>query len=441
MKNLKLSLALCLAFLTTPAVARAQADCAQPLSIDAVRDLVSNASEARFRESVQKCGLSFQWTEPMNAYFSRLGLTEDTMNVMKARASTIDLALVEITFWNSIKDDKSPETFQLYVQRYPRGQFIDIAQLRIQQLTKPVAPPTPPPPSPPTDAERAAPYLARIATQLRATDPAAAEQVLAELVAAVPGADVRNARRDIEDLRRRIDDGKTRAAGTAQSSSRDGLTYVWIPAGTFQMGCSVADRECNAAENPAHQVRLSSGYWLGQTEVTADAYQKFLADSAGRPFRPDPAQGKLPHHSASWQEAQQYCQWMGGRLPTEAEWEYAARAGSTGARYGDAKDIAWFKDNSSAKVHEVGTKKSNAWGVQDTLGNLWEWTQDWYAADAYRPAAVSDPTGPASGTQRVVRGGSWDNAPGLLRVSLRFGNEPAARSANNGFRCALKVLP
>src|SRR5689334_14073472 len=118
MKKLNLSLGLCLGLLAAPSIARAQGDCTQPLNIDTIRDLVSNASEAKFRDSVQKCGLSFQWSEAMNAYFSRLGLTDETMSVLKARASTVDLALIEITFWNSIKDDKSPDTFQLYLQRY-----------------------------------------------------------------------------------------------------------------------------------------------------------------------------------------------------------------------------------------------------------------------------------------------------------------------------------
>jgi formylglycine-generating enzyme required for sulfatase activity len=208
------------------------------------------------------------------------------------------------------------------------------------------------------------------------------------------------------------------------------------------MGCSTADRECNAAENPSHLVRISSGFWIGQTEVTVEALWKFVATSAGRSAGPvDSGSARLPAVSVTWDEAQAYCKWIGGQLPTEAEWEYAARAGTVTSRYGDVREIAWFKDNSGNRVHEVGQKKSNAWGVQDMLGNLWEWVGDWYAPDYYRPAAVSDPTGPATGRERVVRGGSWDNTMGLLRVSLRLGNDPSSSSANNGFRCALKVLP
>jgi sulfatase modifying factor 1 len=287
----------------------------------------------------------------------------------------------------------------------------------------------------------AAPFLARIDEQLRTNEANAAETILAELVAAVPAADVRDARSKIENLRRRIDDGRTRTAGTLNAHPLDQLNYVWIPAGTFQMGCSTADRECSAAENPPHLVRLTSGFWLGQTEVTNEAYAKFITATSKPRTRSVAASGREPVDSITWSEAQDFCKWVGGSLPTEAEWEYAARAGAPTSRYGELRDIAWFKDNSGNRAHDVGQKRSNAWGAQDMLGNLWEWVGDWYAPDYYRPATVSDPTGPASGTQRVVRGGSWDNATGLLRVSLRLGNDPGARSPNNGFRCALKALP
>jgi formylglycine-generating enzyme required for sulfatase activity len=104
------------------------------------------------------------------------------------------------------------------------------------------------------------------------------------------------------------------------------------------------------------------------------------------------------------------------RLPTEAEWEYAARAGTTGDRHGPLDDVAWYGDNSGSKTHRVGTKRANAWGLHDTMGNVWEWTQDWYGDYS---GAAADPQGPASGVFRVIRGGAWDQLPRTLRSSWR----------------------
>src|SRR5207244_1857641 len=150
---------------------------------------------------------------------------------------------------------------------------------------------------------------------------------------------------------------------------------------------------------------------------------------------------KLPVEMVTWSQAKAYCEAVGGRLPTEAEWEYAARAGSDASRYGDLNVIAWHSGNSEDKTHEVGLKQANRWGLHDMLGNVREWVQDWYDEKYYEKSPSTDPTGPASGQSRVIRGGSWFNASRSLRSSNRdtVGYGPAVRF-DIGFRCVWKVF-
>jgi len=221
-----------------------------------------------------------------------------------------------------------------------------------------------------------------------------------------------------------------KGSGSKKVNPKDGLTYVWIPPGTFQMGCSPADSECFGDEKPAHEVTITKGFWLGQTPVTQQAYHRMT--------RQNPSHFKganLPVDSVNWDKASAYCAVIGGRLPTEAEWEYSARAGSTGARYGNLDDIAWYSGNSGRKANEVGQKQANALGLFDMLGNVWQWTADWYWYDDYQPEAQSDPSGPPGRALRVLRGGSWIGIPRFVRVSGRLGLRPGGRSYNFGFRC------
>jgi formylglycine-generating enzyme required for sulfatase activity len=226
--------------------------------------------------------------------------------------------------------------------------------------------------------------------------------------------------------------------GEVRTNPRDGQPYVWIPPGEFQMGCSPADNECDAEEKPPHTVRITRGFWLGQTEVTQVAYQKIMRGNASK-FKGT----QHPVERVDWDQARKYCEAVGGRLPTEAEWEYAARAGSTGARYGDLDAIAWYAGNSGKQTHPVKQKQPNSWGLYDMLGNVKEWVADWYEEKYYQglSSPAIDPKGPDSGTVRVVRGYSWLFGPRVVRASVRSRHVPSDWLDDIGFRCAREVIP
>jgi len=200
-----------------------------------------------------------------------------------------------------------------------------------------------------------------------------------------------------------------------QINPKDGQTYVWIQPGKFSMGCSPGDSECDADEKPAKEVTIAKGFWMGQTEVTQGAYQKVMGNN------PANVKGdKRPVENVSWNDATAYCGKAGVRLPTEEEWEYAARGGTTGASYAKLDDIAWHDGNSSKRTHDVMTRAPNAFGLYDVLGNVWEWT-----ASSYN-----------QGSNKVLRGGSWFYFTSYARVSNRIYKYPDNRYYFVGFRCA-----
>ena len=248
---------------------------------------------------------------------------------------------------------------------------------------------------------------------------------------------------------------KTPSAGKMKVNAKDHLTYIWIPAGTFTMGCSSDHNECFEDEKPAHEVTITKGFWIGQTLVTQSAYKRVVGLNPSR-FKGE----QLPVETVSWDDAENYCKRVGMRLPTEAEWEYAARAGSTGARYGNLGDIAWYAGNSGPQrvdgtrlyqsdpknyeenliakgnqTHAVSEKQANAWQLYDMLGNVWEWTADWFDKTYYAHSTAHDPTGPLSGTYRALRGGAWDDNERNIRLSNRYSLAPNSRNFYAGFRC------
>jgi formylglycine-generating enzyme required for sulfatase activity len=195
------------------------------------------------------------------------------------------------------------------------------------------------------------------------------------------------------------------------------------------MGSAEKDSQAYFDEKPAHQVTLSE-FWLGKTEVTNKQYRLFQPTHQG--------QDDLPATDVSWDEAKAACVHFGGRLPTEAEWEYAARAGSqTTWSFGDEEkhlgDYAWYGEGLPRLPHPVGLKKPNAWGLYDMHGNVWEWVADW--CGPYNGAAQIDPSGPPTGEFRLVRGGSFFQPARLLRSANRDCFRPEYRNSFSGFRC------
>jgi formylglycine-generating enzyme required for sulfatase activity len=204
----------------------------------------------------------------------------------------------------------------------------------------------------------------------------------------------------------------------ASALTKDGLTYVWLPPGRFMMGCSPDDTLCDSDEVPPREVTIAKGFWIGQTLVTQAAYRRVMGKN------PSFHQGdeRLPVERVNWGDALKYCTDIGMRIPTEREYEYAARGGNPSARYGDLDAIAWYRANSGGRTHEVATKSPNGFNLYDMLGNVWQFT-----SDPYRP---EDPIYVA------MRGGSWSTSAKSMRVSIR-GFDVADRGRTfSGFRCA-----
>jgi formylglycine-generating enzyme required for sulfatase activity len=225
-------------------------------------------------------------------------------------------------------------------------------------------------------------------------------------------------------------------------AGKDGLTYSYIPPGRFEMGCSPNDRGCNPNERPPHVVDLTHGFWMGQTEVTVGSYKRFARATIGEmPDSPDVNRGwkneRMPMVNVTFKDAAAYCGWSGGRLPTEAEWEFAARGGVPLRRYGELDDIAWTAENSGDTLHPVAQKQPNRYGLYDMLGSVWEWTADWFR-DKYTGEPERDPRGPSEGEYRVVRGGSWYFAPSAARASDRGRSRPDNDNHDLGFRCVIE---
>jgi len=235
----------------------------------------------------------------------------------------------------------------------------------------------------------------------------------------------------------------SRFSGPAKESGNfgpAGIEFVSIQGGAFDMGDRLGNGNPN--EKPLHVVRISD-YGMGKTEVTVSQYRGFCR-ATGRAMPPAPRWGwqeDYPVVNVSWNDANAFCEWAGCRLPTEAEWEYAARGGkqSRGYRYSgsDTADaVAWCVNNSAGQSHPVKTRRPNELGLFDMSGNVWEWCSDWYDSKGYGTGSRTDPQGPKSGSIRVLRGGSWANYTSLCSVSFRGGHGIRSGYHTYGFRCA-----
>lgn len=215
------------------------------------------------------------------------------------------------------------------------------------------------------------------------------------------------------------------------------MEFVLIPAGNFEMGSPDSEKGRDGDEGPVHKVQITKAFYMAKYEVTQGQYQAVMGTN------PSKFSGQnLPVETVSWDEAATCCRKIGGRLPTEAEWEYACRAGSrTRFCYGDDLDGAqlgeygWHSANSGSTTHPVGQKKPNSFGLYDIHGNVYEWCSDWFAA--YTAAQAANPVGASSGQNRVCRGGGWIVNAGYCRCANRHVFAPDFRSIGLGFRVVL----
>ena len=239
-----------------------------------------------------------------------------------------------------------------------------------------------------------------------------------------------------------------------------GMVFVQIPAGSFLMGSPDQVRDAGDNEKPQHRVTISQPFYLGKYEVTQAEWQAVMGSSSysqkrnndfyNLPGMASRLTGPNNPATVSWNDAQEFIRRLNEkeghnryRLPTEAEWEYAARAGTSSSySFGDdANELgryAWYgEDFTSGSTHPVGRKDANPWGLHDMHGNVWEWVQDWYGGHYYADSPARDPQGPPTGAKRVVRGGSWHQSATSWRSAFRRQYDADYRGISIGFRLAL----
>ena len=233
--------------------------------------------------------------------------------------------------------------------------------------------------------------------------------------------------------------GRVGATAGVPLTGKAVMPFAFCPAGSFTMGSPSTEDGRGSDENQV-RVTITKGFWMAKTELTQAQWTAILGNNPSN-FNGD----DLPVEKVSWDDAQEFIKKVNDSgvipegwkvaLPTEAQWEYACRAGETGAYSGGTIDqVAWYDDNSGSKTHAVGTKKSNAWGLHDMHGNVWEWCADSYGDEL---VGGSDPSGPSSGVHRVNRGGSWLSHAATCRAATRGRLTPDSRFDSLGFRPAL----
>jgi len=224
------------------------------------------------------------------------------------------------------------------------------------------------------------------------------------------------------------------------------LEMVLLPSGEFMMGSLDSEKSADKDEKPQHKVRITKPFYLGRQLVTQEQWEAVMDNNPSQIKAP-----KNPVENVSWDDCQRFLEKLNAKtgmqrgkfvLPTEAQWEYACRAGSaTRYCFGDEElalgEYAWYGANSGNTTHPVGEKKPNAWGLHDMHGNVWEWCQDWYNVRYYANTPTDDPTGPATGSNRVFRGGGWGDDAGGCRSADRYAYEPGGRGCYLGFRVSL----
>jgi formylglycine-generating enzyme required for sulfatase activity/uncharacterized caspase-like protein len=343
-------------------------------------------------------------------YFSSPAVAADSPPVEASKkpvTSAADAAAIELEFWNSIKMSSDAEDFKAYLDRYPNGSFAMLARNKVRTLEAAARPPSsvsnPP---------------ANTAASPSNTQPETSGAGRQEHV-------------DLQTY--------------TETVNRVGIEMVRVPAGKFLMGSPSSEAGRDNNEGPPHEVSVSS-FYMGKYEVTQLQWRAVSVLPKVRidlPSNPSKFSGdNLPVEQVSWEEAAEFCARLSQatgktyRLPTEAEWEYAARAMTTGPYAGSLDAMAWYDSNSGGTTHPVGTKQPNGFGLYDMHGNVWEWCMDWYSENYYFQSPSSDPPGPSTGSLRVVRGGSWIGPARDLRSARRYGSTPGIRRSYLGFRLA-----
>jgi formylglycine-generating enzyme required for sulfatase activity len=232
------------------------------------------------------------------------------------------------------------------------------------------------------------------------------------------------------------------------------IEMLLVPPGTFNMGCSASSQfACNSDENPVQAVTLTNAFYIGRYEVTQAQWTATVGSNpsffqSASAEVPAPQAPNRPVEQVSWITVQGFLSTTGLRLPTEAEWEYACRAGTTTAFHAmpgfsngtnddnEVGTIAWFSSNAASQPRPVGGKAANALGLHDMSGNVWEWVNDWYSSSYYATSPAVNPPGPLTGATRVLRGGSWTESSGNLRSSNRDNGPPGSAGSAIGFRAA-----
>jgi formylglycine-generating enzyme required for sulfatase activity len=222
-----------------------------------------------------------------------------------------------------------------------------------------------------------------------------------------------------------------------------GIEFVLIKGGCYEMGDTFGDGKKD--EKPSHKVCVND-FYLGIYEVTQGQWEKVMGNNPSRFKGRD-----HPVEQVSWNDVQQFISRLNDqsgrkfRLPSEAEWEYAARSGGEREKYagtsqeGDLGQYAWYFVNSGSQTHPVGEKRPNGLGLYDMSGNVWEWCSDWYGENYYQGRVRYNPEGPGNGSNRVLRGGSWFDDPGFLRAAFRYGFPLPTRHSLFGFRLGLSA--
>lgn len=332
-----------------------------------------------------------------------------------------DRAAQEHEAWDLVKNSGDTEDFRFFLKEFPDGSNAAKAKIRLEEL---------------------------VWQSVRGADKTKIQAYLSEFP---NGANASAARIRIRQLETAgnpttTTSGNTtanRTAGAVTKATLPGgveMSFAYVPAGEFQMGSTQSDNE-----KPVHTVKISQGFWMQTTEVTQGQWKSVMG---ALPSKCDLGELKgsflgdnKPIICVSWDDAQEFIRQMNlkndgykYRLPTEAEWEYAARSGTRGSYVGYLDGMAWYDGNSGGSTHDVATKQANAWNLYDMHGNVWEWVQDWSNAEYYAKSPATDPVGPASGSHRVARGGSWTPPAGFVDSTSRGGNTPSSRKRDLGFR-------